>query len=59
VFEKRVLRRLFGPKMEEIIRNWRKCNNKELHYLYSPPNIIIMIKSSRMRKAEHVACLMR
>jgi hypothetical protein len=50
VFENRVLRRIFGPK-----RDWRKLHNEELHNLYSSPNIIRMIKSRRMRWAEHVA----
>jgi hypothetical protein len=45
-----VLRRTFGPKRDEIIEGWRKLNNKELHNLYSSPNIIRMI-----RWAGHVA----
>jgi hypothetical protein len=49
VFENRVLRRIFGPKMDEIIRGWRKSHNVDLHTLYSSPNIIRMIKSRRMR----------
>jgi hypothetical protein len=39
VFEKRVLRRIFGPKLEELLRSWRKLHNEELHYLYYSPNI--------------------
>jgi hypothetical protein len=53
VFEKRVLR-IFGPKMEED-RSWRKLHNNEFHALYSSPNIVRMIKSRRMKWAEHVA----
>jgi hypothetical protein len=45
VFENRVLRRIFGPKRDEVTREWRKLHNKELHDLYSSPSIIR--KSSR------------
>jgi hypothetical protein len=55
VFENRVLRRIFGPKRDEVIGGWRKLHNEELHNLYSSPNIIRMIKSRRMRWAGHVA----
>jgi hypothetical protein len=48
VFEKRVLRRIFGPKREED-GSWRKFHNDELHNLYSSPNIVRVIKSRRMR----------
>jgi hypothetical protein len=54
VFEDRVLRRIFGPKSEED-RSWGKLHNDELHSLYSSPNIVRVIKSRRMRWAEHVA----
>jgi hypothetical protein len=54
VFENRVLRRIFGPKGDED-GSWRKLHNDELHSLYSSPNIVRMIKSSRMRWAGHVA----
>jgi hypothetical protein len=54
VFENRVLRKIFGPKREED-GSWRKLHNDELHYLYSSPNIITVIKSRRMRWAGHVA----
>jgi hypothetical protein len=43
-FENRVLRRIFGPKREEITGYWRKLRNEELHNLYSSPNIIRMMK---------------
>jgi hypothetical protein len=52
-FENRVLRKIFGPKMEED-RSWRKLHNDELHSLYSSPNIVRVIKSKRMRWAELV-----
>jgi hypothetical protein len=55
VFENRVLRRIYGPKRDEVTGDWRKLRNEELHNLYSSPNIIIMIKSRRMRWAGHVA----
>jgi hypothetical protein len=57
VFENRVLRRIFGPKRDEITGEWRKLHNEELHILYSSPNIIRQIKSRRMRWAGHVACM--
>jgi hypothetical protein len=44
VFENRVLRRIFGPKRDEVKGDWRKLHNEELHNLYSSPNIIRMIK---------------
>jgi hypothetical protein len=54
VFENRVLRRIFGPNRDEVTGGWRKLHNEELHNLYSSPCIIRMIKSRRMRWAEHV-----
>jgi hypothetical protein len=48
VFENRVLRRIFGPKGDEVTGDWSKLHNEELHNLYSSPNIIRMIKSRRM-----------
>jgi hypothetical protein len=47
-----MLRRIFGPKMDEETRDWKKLNNEELHNLYPSPN---MIKSRRLRLVEHVA----
>jgi hypothetical protein len=44
VFENRVLRRIFGPKRDEVTGEWRKLHNEELHNLYSSPNIIRTIK---------------
>jgi hypothetical protein len=55
VFETRVLRRICGPKRVEALGNCRKLHNEELYNLYSPPSIIRMIKSLRMRWAGHVA----
>jgi hypothetical protein len=50
-----VLRRLFGPKKDEVTRGWRKLHNEELHSLYSSPSTVRMIKSRRVRWAGHVA----
>jgi hypothetical protein len=50
-----VLRRIFGPKRDEVTRDWRKLHNEELNNLYSPPNIVRVIKSRRMIGAGHVA----
>ena len=55
VFENRVLRRVFGPKMEEVTWEWRKLQSEELSDLYSLPNIVRVVKSRRMRWAGHVA----
>jgi hypothetical protein len=44
VFENRVLRRIFGPKRDEVTGDWRKVHNEKLHNFYSSPNIIRMIK---------------
>jgi hypothetical protein len=55
VFENRVLRRVFGPKMDEVTGEWRKLHNEELNDLYSLPNILRVVKSRRMRWAGHVA----
>jgi hypothetical protein len=55
VFENRVLRKIFGPKRDEVTGEWRKLHNKELHDLYSSPSIIRIIKSRRMRWEGHVA----
>jgi hypothetical protein len=57
VFENRVLRRIFGPKRDEVTREWRKLNNGELHNLYSLPNTFRQIKSRRMRWAGHLALM--
>jgi hypothetical protein len=54
VFENRVLR-IFGPKRDEVMEEWRKFHSGELHNLYSSPDIIRQIKSRRMRWAGHVA----
>ena len=57
VFENGVLRRIFGPKRDEVMGEWRKLHNEELKGLYSLPNIVRVIKSRRMRWAGHVACM--
>ena len=55
VFENMVLRSIFGPKRDEVTREWKKLHNEELNGLFSPPNIIRVIKSRRMGWAGHVA----
>jgi hypothetical protein len=55
LFENRVLRRIFGPKRDEVRKEWRKLHSGELHNLYSSTDIIRQIKSRRMRWAGHVA----
>ena len=55
VFENRVLRRVFGPKRDEVTGEWRKLHNDELRDLYSLPNIVRVVKSGRMRWVGHVA----
>jgi hypothetical protein len=50
-----VLRRIFGPKRDEVTGGWKKLHNEELHYFYSSPSIIGVIKSRRMRWAGHAA----
>jgi hypothetical protein len=50
-----VVRRIFGPKRDEVTGEWRKLHNEELHILYSSPSIIKQIKLRRMRWAGHVA----
>jgi hypothetical protein len=52
--EHRVLRRIFGPKRDEVRGGWRKLHNEELHNLYSSPSIIRIMKSRRMRLAGHI-----
>jgi len=55
MFENRVLRRIFGPKRDEVKGEWKKLNNEELNDLYCSPNILRGIKSRRMKWAGHVA----
>jgi hypothetical protein len=55
VFENRVLRRIFGPKRDEVTGSWRKLHNEKLHGLYFSPSIVRVIKARRMRWAGHVA----
>jgi len=54
VFENMVLRRIFGPRRDEVTGEWWTMHNEELHDLYSSPNIVRVIKSRRMRWAVHV-----
>ena len=55
VFENRVLGKVFGPKRDEVTREWRKLHNEKLNDRYSLPNIVRVVKSRRMRWAWHVA----
>ena len=55
VFENRMLRRIFGPKRDEVVGEWRELHNEELNDLYCSPNIVRVIKWSGIREARHVA----
>jgi len=55
VFENMVLRRIFRPRRDEVMGEWRRMHNEDLNDLYSSPNIVLVIKSRRMRWAGHVA----
>jgi hypothetical protein len=55
VFENRVLRKVFGPKRDEVTGEWRKLQYEELNDVYSLSNIVRVVKSRRMRWAGHVA----
>jgi len=57
VLENMVLRRIFGPRRDEVTGEWRRLHNVELNDLYSSPNIVRVIKLRRMRWAGHVACM--
>jgi hypothetical protein len=57
VFENMVLRRIFGPKRDEVRKEWRRLHNEELYALNCSPNIIQVTKSLRMRWARHVASM--
>jgi len=57
IFGSKELRRIFGPRRDEVTGEWRRLHNEELNYLYSSPNIVRVIKSRRMRWAGHVACM--
>jgi hypothetical protein len=57
MFENRVLRRVFGPKRDEVTGEWKKLHNEELHNLYSSLDVIRQIKSRQIRYAGHVALM--
>jgi hypothetical protein len=59
VFDNRVLRRIFGPKKDEVTGEWRKLHNKELNGLYTPSDIILMIKLEKIKWAGYVAHMWR
>ena len=54
IFKNKFLRKIFGPKRDEVTVEWRKLHKEELNDLYSTPNFIMLIKSIRMRWAVHV-----
>jgi hypothetical protein len=54
VIENGMLRTIFGPTWEEVVKGWRRLHNEELHNFYPSPNIIRVIKSRRIRGEEHV-----
>ena len=55
MYENNVLRKILGPRRDEVIGEWRKLHNEELHDLYCSPNIVRVIKWRRMRLVGHVA----
>ena len=57
MFQNRVLRRIFGPERDGVTREWIKLYNEEFNELHSSPNIVRVIKSRRIRSAEHVALM--
>jgi len=57
LMENMVLRRIFGPRRDEVKGEWRRLHNEELNDLYCSPNIVRVIKSRRMKWAGHVACM--
>jgi predicted ATP-dependent Lon-type protease len=57
VFENRLLGKMFGPRRDEVIEEWRKLHNEELNDLYFSPSTVRVIKSRRTRWAGHVACM--
>jgi hypothetical protein len=57
VSENRILKRIFGPKRDEVTGEWRKPHNEELNDLYSTPSSLRVIKSRRLRWVGHVACM--
>jgi hypothetical protein len=57
VFENWLLRRIFGPKTDKVTGEWRTLHNRKLYAMYSSPNIIWVIKSRRLKRPGHVACM--
>jgi hypothetical protein len=57
VLEKRVLRRIFGPKREEVAVGWRRLHKEDLHNLYASPNIWRLLKPKKQSRAGYIACM--
>ena len=57
VFENKVLRRIFGPKRDEVTGEWRRLHNAEIYAVYASPNTLRVIESRRLRCAGHVASM--
>jgi hypothetical protein len=57
VFQNRVIRRIFGPKGDEVTGEWRRLRNEKFNDLYCAPNIVRVIKSIKIKWAGHVACM--
>jgi hypothetical protein len=55
VFENRILKKILGLKRDEVTGDWRKLHNEKLHNIFVSPHITRVIKSRKMRRAEHVA----
>ena len=55
VFENKVLRKIYGPKRDEMTGEWRRLHNEELHGLYDSPDVVRIMKSRRLRWSDHVA----
>jgi hypothetical protein len=55
LFENKVLRRIFGPRRDEVTGDWRRLHNEEINVLFSSPNIVRAIKSRRIKWVGHVA----
>ena len=57
MFESRVLKKIFGPKRNEITEEWRRLRNEELYYMFSSPDVMWTTRIREMRWVGHVACM--